>query len=322
MEMNLDDFLQAITDNPHDAATTWAVMADWLEEQGDPRWEFVRLMYQRDYHGGMPPEDRDERVRQLLASGMQPIAPTIINSVGMQFVLIPAGTFLMGSPEEEGDDDEHPQHEVEITRPFCMGAFPVTQEQYQRVMGKNPSYYSAAGSGKDSVEGMDTTLFPVETVSWYDAMKFCEALGLLPEEKKGGCIYRLPTEAEWEYACRGGASSYARYHFGPFLSSNLANFGYSSLNRPCPVGCYPANAFGLFDMHGNVWEWCLDWFQENYYVYSPKRDPQGADSEQRRVLRGGAWSDIFDRCRSADRGRTAPGDRLRNYGFRVTFRLG
>src|SRR5947209_5467446 len=109
-------------------------------------------MYQSDYRRVLPAERRDERVRQLLASGVGPVAPTLVNSIGMELVLIPAGTFLMGSPDGEGDEDERPQHEVEITRPFLLGACPVTQEEYERVMGINPSWFCASGRGKDHVK--------------------------------------------------------------------------------------------------------------------------------------------------------------------------
>ncbi len=317
--MTLDDFLHAIVAHPHSAATTWAVLADWLEEQGDPRWELARLLHQRDYQSGMQPEERDERVRQLLASGVEPIAPAVINSIGMRLVLIPAGTFLMGSPEGEGDDDEHPQHEVEFTRPFYLGAWQVTQDQYQHIMGQNPSYFCSAGDGKDKVKGRDTKQFPVETVSWDDAMTFCKTLSKLPEEKKIARSYRLPTEAEWEYACRGGAASYSPYHFGAAFSPHQANFDQTNLGRPCSLGFYPANAFGLFDMHGNVWEWCLDWYDEDYYKNSPKRDPHGPDQGNARVLRGGSWSSGAWLARSAIRTRDAPAGRDCGYGFRIAF---
>src|SRR5205085_2514400 len=132
--MQLDDFLQAIVADPASAATTWAVLADWLDDRNDPRAEFVRLMYQPQYRRDLPPEQRDARVRELLASGMQPVVPTIENSIGMRFALIPAGTFWMGSPDDEGEPNEHPRHHVEITRPFFLGAFAVTQEQYRLVM--------------------------------------------------------------------------------------------------------------------------------------------------------------------------------------------
>src|SRR5690349_12797197 len=132
--MSLEAFLQGIINDPQNAATTWLVLADWLEDQGDPRSELVRLLHQPDYRRDWSGEQRDERVRELLASGMVPAIPSLIKSIGMKFVLIPAGTFLMGAPEGEGEENAHTQHQVEITQPFWMGTFPVTQAQWQQVM--------------------------------------------------------------------------------------------------------------------------------------------------------------------------------------------
>jgi formylglycine-generating enzyme required for sulfatase activity len=268
-----------------------------------------------------------------------------VNSIGMKLVRIPAGTFLMGSPDGEGEEDERPRHEVEITRPFCMSAFPVTQEEYQRVMGKNPSWFSAAGGGKDKLLSPDgvinTSHFPVERVSWEEAMQFCERLSRLAEEAREGRVYRLPTEAQWEYACRGGASSLSRYHFGNVLLATQANTVEHGPGRPCPVGSYPLNAFGLFDMHGNVQEWCLDCYDPTFYRDSVKQDPECRGDENRNVIRGGSWNSAGhrhhvegegpercvirggswnrdgDSCRSASRGRAAPNVRLHHLGFRV-----
>ncbi len=315
--MTLDAFLQTIVEDPQSAGTTWLVLADWLEDQGDPRAELVRLLHQPDYRRDWPGERRDERVRELLASGVGSVAPTLVNSIGMNLVLIPKGVFMMGSPDDEGEDDEHPRHEVEITRPFFMGSYQLTQEEYQRVMGKNPSYFCATGGGKDGVKKLDTKHLPVETVSWEEAMAFCETLSKLPEEKKAGRVYRLPTEAEWEYSCRGGVASYSPYHFGATLSPKQANFHDSKLSRPCPVGSYPANGFGLFDMHGNIWEWCLDWYDDSYSQEDAKRDSQGPESGECRVLRGGSWGSLGYYCRAADRNGFAPGDRHYYFGFRV-----
>jgi uncharacterized protein (TIGR02996 family) len=325
--MTLDDFLQAMVADPLSAPATWLVLADWLEEQGDPRAELVRLMYHPDYCHDLSPEQRDERVRQLLASGVGPVAPTLINSIGMRLVLIPAGIFLMGSPDGEGRPNEHPRHEVEITRPFFLGDCQVTQGEYQRVTGKNPSHFSPSGFGRNSVKELDTKQFPVETVSWVEAAEFCEALANLQEETNAGRTYRLPTEGEWEHACRGGAASHTPFHLGNTLSSTQANFNGNYphgaaakgpyLERPCPVGSYPANPFGVFDMHGNVWEWCTDWFNENTYQTSTRRDPHGPETGERRVLRGGGWNTHSGGCRSASHYRSTPSVRTRFIGFRV-----
>jgi sulfatase modifying factor 1 len=240
----------------------------------------------------------------------------------MKFAPIPAGTFLMGSPQEEkqrSKDEE--QHEVEITRPFYLGVFEVTQKQWRAVMGTNPSSLN-----RDRV-GSDTDDFPVETVSWDDAVAFCEALSSLPEEKAAGRKYRLPTEAEWEYAARGGASEYQAFHYGNSLTSTQANFNgdypYGGaakgpyLERTSKVGSYEPNAFGLYDMHGNVWEWCHDWYGNDYYKKSPRRDPAGPSEGTSRVVRGGSWDCFAQRCRSSWRNGIEPANRFEYLGFRV-----
>jgi formylglycine-generating enzyme required for sulfatase activity len=259
-----------------------------------------------------------------------PVTPptTITNSLGMQFVRIPAGSFMMGSPETEKDRraDEH-QHEVEITQDFYLGVYEITQEQYELVMGNNPSSFSSTGGGKDKVDGLDTRTFPVEMVSWHDAVKFCEKLNELPEERTAGRTYRLPSEAEWEYTCRGGVPSYQVFSSGDSLSSDQANFDgnipYGNapkgpfLGRTTTVGSYKPNAFGLYDMHGNVQEWCADWHDENYYNSSPRKDPTGPAEGSSRVGRGGSWNYYASYCRAAYRNRITPDYRSINLGFRL-----
>jgi formylglycine-generating enzyme required for sulfatase activity len=253
-------------------------------------------------------------------------AKSFTNSVGMKLVLIPKGKFKMGSPEDEKDrSTDEKQHDVEITRPFCLGIYTVTQKQYKEVMGENPSWFSAMGAGKDDVKGLDTDDFPVETVSWHDAKRFCEKLSDLPAEKRRGRTYRLPTEAEWEYACRGGAHSSNPFHFGKSLSSRQANFDGNHpyggadkgpyLERTCKVGSYDPNKFGLHDMHGNVWQWCADWYAKDYYEKSPKKDPKGPASGTVRVVRGGSWRGVGWLCRAAFRLHVVPDGRC--IGFRV-----
>ncbi len=261
--------------------------------------------------------------------GTEPAAPPkeITNAIGMKLALIPAGTFLMGSPKNEQErlpDEE--QHEVSITKPFYLGVYEVTQAEYEKVMGNNPSYFSANGYGKGSVKDMDTGRFPVEMVSWDDAVAFCKKLSELPEEKKAGRVYRLPTEAEWEYACRAGTKTV--FHHGDSLSSKQANFDGNYphggagkgpyLERTAKVGSYAPNAFGLYEMHGNVWEWCQDGHAENYYKSSPREDPPGGPAHaSSRVVRGGGWDDHGRLCRSSSRSRGNPDNRRRYLGFRV-----
>ncbi len=267
----------------------------------------------------------------------------LTNSLGMKLVLIPKGKFTMGFPKNEADREpfnkgDEEEHEVEITQPFYMGVYEVTQRQYRQLMreaiDKNPPWFSAAGGGKDKVAGMNTDDFPVENVRWHEAVAFCKRLLALPKEQEAGRTYHLPTEAEWEYACRGGAPFSTPFHYGKSLSSIQANFNgeypYGGaargryLERTAKAGSYQANDFGLYDMHGNVWEWCADRYDKDHYRNSPKQDPKGPDSSEndRRVLRGGSWLNFGRGCRSSLRHRDEPGYRDSNIGFRVVFRLG
>jgi formylglycine-generating enzyme required for sulfatase activity len=266
----------------------------------------------------------------------------IAGGVRMKLVLIPAGRFLMGSPKgekERGTDEE--QHEVQIST-FYLGTTEVTQQQFRGVMGYNPSYFcndarekvgatyhesSKPGGGQEKVKGEDTDSFPVENVSWDEAVEFCRKLTDQSRNLPSGHLYRLPREAEWEYACRGGTSSDQPFHFGNSLSGSQANFDANFpygdaarqdlLNRTCREGSYPANGFGLRDMHGNVWEWCHDWYGADYYSKSPRQDPSGPSEVSGRVYRGGGWLSVGQSCRSAYRRRIDPSNRDRYLGFRV-----
>ena len=266
-----------------------------------------------------------QAAQQAWARHLQADAATT-NSIGMKLTLIPAGEFMMGSPdEEEGHSDDETEHRVRITKPFFLGVYEVTQAEYERVMGTNPSWFSSTGIGKGSVSGLDTSRFPVELVSWDDAAEFCRKLSSLPEERAARRTYRLPTEAEWEYACRAGTTS--PFHFGSQLNGEQANCdgGYPygttdkgpDLKRTTTVGSYAPNAFGLYDMHGNVWEWCQDWYGEQYYATSSSADPKGPSSGSSRVLRGGSWGSGARYCRSAYRGRYTAGYRYDGSGFRL-----
>jgi formylglycine-generating enzyme required for sulfatase activity len=256
--------------------------------------------------------------------------------------LIPAGEFMMGSPDTENDAvaDEKPAHRVRITRPFYCGVHEVTQEQYDAVMGGNPSWFCSGGGGKAKVAGLETGQHPVEQVSWLDAVTFCNKLSEREGQKpfyeiKGtdvrvpdwnGSGYRLPTEAEWEYACRGGARKPTRFSFGDH-DAKLADFAWFEENNPDdrtqPVGKKQGNAFGLFDMHGNVWEWCWDRYDEEYYKRSPIDDPhlenpRGDDNNrQPRVDRGGGWDDDSRDAWSANRDSSAPDSKGWDIGFRI-----
>ena len=249
-------------------------------------------------------------------------AKTLTNSVEMKFALIPAGEFEMGSTEV---DAEKPVHRVRISQPFYMGVYEVTQAQYARVMGTNPSWFSKTGLGKDNVSGLDTSESPVESVSWNAAQEFCRKLSSRSGES--GRRYRLPTEAEWEYACRAGTQT--MFHFGDVLNGDKANVdgnypeGTTTkgpyLGRTTSVGRYGANAFGLYDMHGNVWEWCEDVYDKEAYSKRSglTTDPLVKSGSEYRVLRGGSWDLYSGDARSSNRLRNTPdlGDRL--FGFRV-----
>ncbi|NEQ51950.1 MAG: SUMF1/EgtB/PvdO family nonheme iron enzyme [Leptolyngbya sp. SIO3F4] len=229
------------------------------------------------------------------------------DGVTLELVYIPGGTFLMGAPESEqgSNKSERPQHEVTVPG-FWMGKYPVTQAQYKAITDENPS--SCEGSTKDH---------PVETVSWHDASLFCQQVSYQTREN-----IRLPSEAEWEYACRAGMTSIP-YCFGYLLKRKQANFGKakSSTEQTTTVGKFPPNNFGLHDMHGNVWEWCLDYRHQNYEGAPSDGSAwiEGGDSKYR-MLRGGSWYNNPFYCRSAYRGWEDPGirkDRVSLYGFRV-----
>jgi formylglycine-generating enzyme required for sulfatase activity len=212
----------------------------------------------------------------------------------MAMVWCPEGEFMMGSPaNEEGRNGDEGQHQVKLTKGFWMAKTEVTQGQWESVMGDNPSNHK----GND---------LPVECVSWNECQEFCQKAGLA-----------LPTEAEWEYACRAGST-------GPYAGSGrLDDMGWykgNSGNETHPVGRKQPNAWGLHDMHGNVWEWCADWYDSGYYAKSPEKDPKGGGSGGDRVLRGGSyWYDPRG-CRSADRGWYNPALRSRSRGFRPVLR--
>lgn len=237
------------------------------------------------------------------------------NSVGMEFAPVAPGSFQMGSPAGEKDrlETETP-HTVRIGKGFWMGIHEVTQKQYAQVTGGDPAHFKGDN-------------LPVEKVSFDDALDFCRKLSALPQERAAGRSYRLPTEAEWEYACRAGTNT--PFHFGESVNGMQANhdgtkpYGTSqsgpNLGKTAPVGSYPANAWGLHDMHGNVWEWCADWYGP--LAADAVTDPKGADKGAGRVLRGGSWANAGKNCRAADRYGYAPSSRTNYLGFRVVLEI-
>ena len=289
-----------------------------------------------------------------------------VNSIGMRLVRIPAGELLMGATEPaeevlrafaahkrkaEDFKEEYPRHRVRITRPFFLGKFEVTVGQFRRFVketgyrtepetdgqggwGFNPQIHKCEGR-KPHFNWRNTGFpqsddHPVVNVTWNDSVKFCEWLS-----RKEGVTYRLPTEAEWEYACRAGTTT--RYHNGddPALLPEVGRVGdpkgYTRFPHiqdtiiaephpdsfTVPVGRYKPNTFGLYDMHGNVWEWCSDWYDDDYYGVSPVDDPKGPPKSNIRVRRGGGWNTFPIWVRAAFRNYNTPGSRLCNLGLRV-----
>jgi len=264
------------------------------------------------------PESRQTRTKTV----------TLSNSVQLDLVWIPPGEFNMGSPKsEKGRQRDEVYHSVTISKGFWMSKYEVTQAQWQAVTGNNSSDFinndnvrirkqtsvqvadSAASRGRGSL--------PVDSVSYNDVQDFIKRLN-----RQTAMIFRLPTEAEWEYACRAGTTT--PFHYGDSLSSAMANFDgrhpYNAAKgvfrgETVPVGSFKPNAFGLYDMHGNIWEWCRDW----YGPYSPKpvTDPVGPKSGVYRVLRGGCWFGDGNYCRSAYRDKGFPDKRVGLIGFRL-----
>lgn len=267
----------------------------------------------------------------------------------MKFMLIPPGEFLMGSTDFEiaeairsvGEDafsrscvaSEAPRHKTVLTQPFYLGVHEVTQAQYEKIMARQPSHFSEAGPGKEAVAGLNTAAHPVEQVSWNDATEFCVELSRLEDREpfynldhdalslSGGAGYRLPTEAEWEFACRAGTT--VRFWTGD-IDEGLARaawFDANSEGRTHRVGELKPNPFGLYDIHGNVWEWVYDaWEPASYSKFrkSAALDPIGpSDADLPRGLRGGGWNFGSATCRSSARLANDPLHRRSNVGFRL-----
>ena len=215
------------------------------------------------------------------------LAVDLGKGVKLELVLIPAGEFMMGSPDSDknANADEKPQHRVRITKPFYLGKYPVTQEQWQAVMGNNPSRFKGPRN-------------PVEQVTWADSQVFLKKLNAKSAGGKGR--FALPTEAQWQYACRAGSTT--RYCFGDD-PSQLGDYTWYEKNcdKTQPVGEKKPNAWGLYDMHGNVHQWCADWYDKDYYAKSPTDDPTGPATGTARMLGGGAWPLAADDSRSANR---------------------
>jgi len=304
-------------------AWLWTAWDNWQFGPGEAR----RRQYEAARELGLPVELAVE-----IPAGRSPggaskrgaATGTGAESVTMEFVLIPAGMYDMGSPDDEAGraGNEGPLHRVRISRAFYMGRYEVTQEQWERVMGANPSWFK--GDGR----------LPVESISWNDCQEFLKKLNALVPDPTGtgcereragpvgGCGFRLPTEAEWEWACRAGAKT--RFCFGDDEArlGEYAWYGANPGNRTHPVGTREPNAWGLYDCHGNVWEWCSDWYGPYETTPWPGKfrwigDPHGLTSGVGRVVRGGSWIYNAGCCRSASRNIGSADARGDNYGFRV-----
>jgi hypothetical protein len=239
---------------------------------------------------------RVEKKRSLQAIRLDFLDGMGCEKVSFDFCMIPAGSFIMG------DKTNGPVHPVSISTDFYMGKYPVTQAQWEAVMGSNPSKFKGAD-------------LPVEQVSWDDCQEFIRRLNAITKD-----TYCLPTEAEWEYACRAGSTG--KYCFGDneALLGEYAWFSANSGNQTQPVGKKKPNAWGLHDMHGNVWEWCQDWYGD--YPAGAVTDPQGAYSGTDRVPRGGGWYDDAGDATSAGRGGGVPDGRFTHLGFRLVTHAG
>jgi formylglycine-generating enzyme required for sulfatase activity len=234
-------------------------------------------------------------------------------TVAMDMLWVPAGTFTMGSPTTEAgrQSDREDEHNVSLTKGFYLGKYEVTQAQYEAVIGSNPSEFNATGNGNR----------PVEKVNWTEAVAFCtqlttqeQAAGRLPD----GWAYVLPTESQWEYACRAGTTS--AYSWGATIASSNANWNHGAdPNQTVDAGQFSANPWGFFDMHGNVWEWTADRYQAAYPTGNPVVDPTGPASGSDRVVRGGSWLSVGTYLRSAKRYFFPPSSRGNYLGFRVGF---
>ncbi len=304
---DLDALLAGIVADPHNEVR-WLVIADWLDEHDQPeRAELLRVHREllRTCTLGKETKARKQlhnRMMDLLRAGVQPCVPQqtmeLPGGVKMAFSFIPPGSFLMGS--DKGENREKPVHEVRLTQGFWMGTTPVTQEQWQAVMGNNPSNFNGP-------------LLPVETVSWEDAAEFCRQVRQHCE-----IGLRLPTEAEWEYACRAGTTTKYFCGNGEEVLEQFGWFGANASRTTQAVGQMLPNAWGLQDMYGNVLEWCEDWYDAAFYGHGPTNDPVRSDSGHvYKILRGGCWINNAYNCRSTFRSYFESTFRAFGCGFRV-----
>jgi len=291
---------------------------EWLELLEPPLFKGGQGGILQTFQFEIVTVNRRGEITSRKRSQAQFFAENLGGGVILEMVAIPGGTFLMGSPETEKGryDDETPQHTVRVA-PFFMAKYPVTQAQW-RAVAAFPKINIDLEPDPSDFKGANR---PVENVSWHEAVEFCARLA-----KKTGKTYRLPSEAEWEYACRAGTTT--PFHFGETITADLANYdgNYTYASEPkgiyrqqtTDVGSFPPNAFGLYDMHGNVWEWCADPWHENYQGAPADGSVwESGGNQDRRVQRGGSWVNSAVNCRSASRNRNSAGYRYGNLGFRA-----
>jgi uncharacterized protein (TIGR02996 family) len=316
----LDALLLGIVGDPLEE-TRWLVLADYLEEHDDPRRAELLRLHRKLLATCCEPDAHSERadwqgrVVELLGAGVAPCVPrhTLALPGGVPLVgaFVPPGSFLMGGTEY---DAEKPVHRVTLTTGYFLGVHPVTQAQWKAVMGTEPSHFKGPTR-------------PVERVSWDDCQEFCAKL---TAHAGGSATVRLPTEAEWESACRAGTATH--FHFGDVPGTDRFNYNGSytwngskkgkNRKQTTDAGSFAPNPWGLFDLHGNVWERCED--QDAPYTSDEQIDPIGKSEDSdyiSRVLRGGSWYDFPQNCRAALRFRNPPDYRAGRIGFRVCFRL-
>jgi formylglycine-generating enzyme len=272
----------------------------------------VTSMSEPDPFGRNRPRPNRSELFGTISAPVVQLAKSVVNDIGQKFLLLPAGQYRGGSASTESGHrtNEAPQHDVVLTRNFYIASVPTTQLQWHTIMkpaslrGRSPA--PAAPSNEPAVD-----------VTWNDANLFCDRASNTQEARQRGYRYRLPTEAEWEYACR--AETATPYFVGTTLTAQQACI--SDTRGPGPVARYEQNHFGLYDMHGLVWEWCADWYAENAYANRPMRDPAGPEFGTLRVLRGGSWRHGPGCARSAYRNALAPHQKDRATGFRVVLEV-
>jgi uncharacterized protein (TIGR02996 family) len=324
---NVNDFLRSIVENPHTADSTWLILADWLEEyHPDPRRADLLRLHRRLLSTCLEPDshpqrgDWQTRLVELLTLGVRPCVPQqtirISKKTTMTFSWIPPGSFLMGSPPQEEHRSVHEiQRKVTLTKGCYLGIHPVTQAQWRAIMG---AYHPSWIEGWPTFEGDN---LPVEVDPSSDCLDFCTNV-----EQKTGHRLRLPTEAEWEHACRAGTTT--PFWSGETLTANQAchvgdYFLWLEDQSPAwkattAVGTFPPNPWGLFDMHGNVWEWCQDYHDSNFYNGANTVDPVNRnENPYRRVIRGGSLASYSHQCRSANRYSDDAADHGHYIGLRV-----